>query len=46
MDEGYQMMSNLIGLPPEDVAVGLRVQVDFRAITSEITLPYFKPLEE
>ena len=45
IDEGYQMMSNLIGLDPEDVAVGLRVRVDFREITSEITLPYFKPLE-
>jgi uncharacterized OB-fold protein len=44
LDEGYQMMSNLIGLPPEDVAVGLRVRVDFREITTEITLPYFRPL--
>ncbi len=43
IDEGYQMMSNLIGLAPEDVAVGLRVEVDFREITPEITLPYFKP---
>jgi hypothetical protein len=39
------MIIHLIGLAPEAVAVGLRVQVDFREITPEITLPYFKPLE-
>ena len=43
IDEGYQMMSNLIGLDPDDVAVGLRVEVAFREITPEITLPYFTP---
>jgi uncharacterized OB-fold protein len=43
IDEGYQMMSNLIGLPPEDVQVGLRVVVDFRELSDEITLPYFRP---
>jgi hypothetical protein len=39
------MMSNLIGLAPDAVAVGLRVQVDFRELTPEITLPYFRPLD-
>jgi uncharacterized OB-fold protein len=43
IDEGYQMMSNLIGLAPDDVAIGLRVEVDFREVTPEITLPYFRP---
>jgi uncharacterized OB-fold protein len=46
VDEGYQMMSNLIGLPPEDVRVGLPVEVDFRRLTDEITLPYFRPRSE
>lgn len=42
LDEGYQMVSNLIGCEIADVAVGLRVRVDFRQI-DEMTIPYFTP---
>ncbi len=44
LDEGYQMMSNVIGCRPDDVAIGMRVRVEFRAIDDEITLPYFVPV--
>ncbi len=44
LDEGYQMMTNVIACTPEDVHVGLRVRVEFRVIDDEITLPYFVPL--
>jgi len=41
MDEGYQMLTNIVGVAPEDLAVGLRVQVQFHAIGPDLTLPYF-----
>ena len=42
MDEGYQMLSSLIDCDTDVLKLGLRVQVDFRTITDEITLPYFR----
>jgi uncharacterized OB-fold protein len=41
MDEGYQMLTNIVGVAPEDLAVGLRVQVQFHAVGPDLTLPYF-----
>ena len=42
LDEGYQMVSNLIGCDTDHVHVGLRVHVVFEAI-GDRTLPYFRP---
>jgi uncharacterized protein len=41
MDEGYQMLTNIVGMAPEDLAVGLRVRVQFHAVGPDLTLPYF-----
>jgi uncharacterized protein len=41
LDEGYEMLTNVIGVSPEDLAVGKRVRVDFRAVGPDLTLPYF-----
>ena len=41
LDEGYQMLTNIVGVAPEDVAVGMRVQVQFHAVGPDVTLPYF-----
>jgi uncharacterized OB-fold protein len=43
LDEGYQMLANVIGCEPEDVAVGLRVVVEFHPIGGGFVLPYFRP---
>jgi uncharacterized OB-fold protein len=43
VDEGYQMMTNIVGCKPDDVRVGMRVEVEFRRMSDEITLPYFRP---
>ena len=43
LEEGFTMLTNLVDCDPEDVAVGLPVEVVFRAMTDEITLPYFRP---
>jgi uncharacterized OB-fold protein len=43
LDEGVRMMSNIIGIDPEDVRVGMAVEVVFDDITPTISLPKFRP---
>jgi uncharacterized OB-fold protein len=42
LEEGYQMLSNLVGCPAADARVGMDVKVLFHAI-GDRTLPYFEP---
>ena len=44
LDEGYQMVANIIGCDHEDVRVGMRVAVEFHPISDGIVLPYFAPV--
>jgi uncharacterized OB-fold protein len=39
--EGPRMIANIRGCPPEEVRIGLPVQVTFVDVTEEITLPQF-----
>ena len=41
LDEGYQMLTNIVGVQPDELKVGMRVQVQFRAVGPDVTLPYF-----
>lgn len=41
LDEGYQMLTNIVGVAPEDLAVGARVRVQFHTVGADVTLPYF-----
>jgi len=41
LDEGYQMLTNVIGVAPGQLAIGMRVQVEFHAVGADLTLPYF-----
>ncbi|WP_407687942.1 Zn-ribbon domain-containing OB-fold protein [Mycobacterium sp. HUMS_1102779] len=41
LDEGYQMLTNVIGVAPEQLAIGMRVRVEFRSFGDDLTLPYF-----
>jgi uncharacterized protein len=44
LDEGYQMLTNIVGVAPDELAVGMPVRVQFHAIGAEatdVTLPYF-----
>ena len=43
LEEGWHMLTNLTECRPEDVRVGLPVEVAFRPMSEEITLPYFRP---
>jgi uncharacterized protein len=43
LEEGWHMLTNLVDVAPEDVRVGLPVEVAFRRMSDEITLPCFRP---
>jgi uncharacterized protein len=43
LDDGVPMLSHVVGCPVDEVFVGMRVRVEFRPLTPEITLPYFVP---
>jgi uncharacterized OB-fold protein len=43
-NEGGRLISNVIGCKPEDVKVGMAVEVVFEDVTDEISLPKFKPV--
>ena len=46
LDEGWRMNSNVINVAPEDVRIGMRVEVVWDDVTPEFTLPKFQPLQE
>jgi uncharacterized OB-fold protein len=41
LEEGVRLLSNVVGCPPERVAIGMEVEVRFDAVTPEVTLPRF-----
>ncbi len=43
LEEGPLFGSNVVGCAPEDVRVGMRVEVVYEDITPEWTLPKFRP---
>jgi uncharacterized OB-fold protein len=46
LDEGPRMFSNVVGVPPNEVRVGDRVQVVFDRVTEEVTIPRFTPEQQ
>ncbi|MEX2031912.1 MAG: Zn-ribbon domain-containing OB-fold protein [Dehalococcoidia bacterium] len=42
LDEGPRMTTNLVGVAPEEIEIGMRVEVVFEAISDEVTLPLFR----
>ena len=43
LEEGPFMYSNIVGVPNDQVKVGMSVEVVFDDVTPEFTLPKFKP---
>jgi uncharacterized OB-fold protein len=43
LDEGVRMPTNVVGCPPEEVTAGMPVEVVFRDVNAEVSLPQFKP---
>jgi uncharacterized OB-fold protein len=45
LDEGVRLLSNVVGRPPERVAVGDRVQVTWETLPDGRQLPLFEPVD-
>jgi uncharacterized OB-fold protein len=41
LDEGYQMLTNVVRVAPDELAIGMRVHVQFHTVGPDVTLPYF-----
>lgn len=41
LDEGVEMLTNLIDVEPEQVSIGARVRVKFADVAEHLTLPFF-----
>jgi uncharacterized OB-fold protein len=44
LEEGVRLISNVVDLAPEDVEIGMPVEVTFVAFDEELTLPQFRPV--
>ena len=44
LDEGVRLLTNIVDCPPEQVKIGMAVEVTFDDVTPEVTLPKFKPI--
>ena len=44
MDDGVQMLTNIVDCEPEQVYCEMPVQVTFEKLTEEVTLPKFRPV--
>ncbi len=42
MDEGPRMVSNLVDVKPEDIRIGMSVELTFEDVAEDLTLPKFK----
>ena len=45
VDEGYPMMSSVVGCAPSEVRIGMPVEVCFEKLTADINLPVFRPAD-
>jgi hypothetical protein len=44
LQEGVRIASNVVGCDPEDVHAAMQLQVVFKSVTADVTLPLFTPL--
>ena len=42
-EEGIRMLSNVVGVKPDAVRIGMPVEVTFNDVTPEFTIPKFRP---
>jgi uncharacterized OB-fold protein len=45
LEEGVQLFSNLVGLPNNRIAIGMKLQARFEPVTDTVTLLKFAPAE-
>jgi uncharacterized OB-fold protein len=42
LDEGVRMVGEVSGVEPEEMAIGMRLRVDFARVDDELTLPFWR----
>jgi uncharacterized OB-fold protein len=45
LSEGPLVMANVVGCDPEDVRIGMAVQVEFSDVRGELVVPRFRPID-
>jgi hypothetical protein len=43
LEEGPRIMTNIVGVDPADLEVGMNVVVDFEQLSEDVTAPVFRP---
>jgi uncharacterized OB-fold protein len=43
LDEGFHLVSSIVGCEPDEITSGMRLFVAFHAASDDIVLPYFRP---
>jgi uncharacterized OB-fold protein len=43
LEEGTRLISNIVGIAPDAIEIGMPVEVVFEAFEGDLTLPQFKP---
>ena len=43
LDEGLKMLTNIVDCPPDQVKIGMPVEVVYEDVTPEVTLAKFRP---
>jgi uncharacterized OB-fold protein len=43
LEEGPRMITNILGIPPEDVRCDMPVEVVFKTVSDELSIPCFRP---
>lgn len=46
LEEGTRLVSDLVGVDPKQVRIGMRVRVEFNAVDPGLVLPQFRPVED
>lgn len=44
LEEGTRLISNIVGIHPSAIEIGMPVQVEFEDFGDELTLPQFRPV--
>jgi uncharacterized OB-fold protein len=45
LDEGIRIVSNLVGVEPDEIRIGARVQVEYVATDGDHRVPVFRPVD-
>jgi len=44
LEEGVRLLSNIVDCLPDDLCIGMPVEVVFEDVTPEVKLPKFRPI--